>query len=165
MPSGYTISMERESAIKGTRTMKFTKPVLALSAVAFSVFALITPIESASARTVSSNPFLQTSEAGPAAQKLQRVARNRRYDRRRHGRRYRGRRGRNRHYYNGYWYAVPFWLGAAAAAGAYDDGDDDYRDDSYRGGGRCEQKADACAANWGRSGPDFDGCMRYEGCD
>ena len=84
-------------------------------------------------------------------------ARNRHsYNRHRHGRRYRGRRGNYRHYYRGYWYANPWWIvGTAAAIGA----------GAAYAGSRCERISDLCAANWGRGGPDYWGCMRYEGCN
>ncbi len=141
--------------------MKFFKPCLTASALALSTFVMLSPIGTASAMTITTGGIAQALsgvQTGLPVIKVQRG--NRRYNRNRHGYRYRNRRGRHRHYYNGYWYAMPFWLGAAAAAGAYAAPAPSYRG----GGGFCAQKSDACADNWGASGPDYEGCMRYEGC-
>jgi hypothetical protein len=47
--------------------------------------------------------------------------------------------------------------------------DDDDTDDQVKGSGgsgtQCETKKPLCAKSWGDSGPDYNRCLKYEGCD
>ncbi len=139
--------------------MRFFKPLLTTCALALSGLVLLSPIGTASAAPLAPGGIAQALAGVHSGLPVIQVQRgNRRYNRRRHGNRLRNRRGRHRHFYDGYWYAVPFWLGAGAAAGAYATPRPSY------GGGFCAEKSRACANNWGPSGPDYEGCMRYEGC-
>ena len=135
---------------------KIFKPVLAMSALALSGLAMMSPATPAAAAMVSQVPAYSHITGIGVQLPVELVANRHRYDRRRHGKRYRNRRSGNRHYYRGHWYASPWWIlgtGLAIGAGA-----------AAASGGRCAVKSQACARNWGRGGPDYEGCMRYEGC-
>ncbi len=169
------------------------KSVFAVGTLCLSGFIALTPIQSASALSPGMTPISQmlggVAEQLPIVNVQNRARRNRggarrnrgarrsrggarrsrarrnrggarrsrhAYNRRRHGRRYRGWRRGYRHHYRGFWYANPWWIvGTAAVIGA---------GASYAGG-HCDRISDLCVANWGHGGPDYWGCMRYEGCD
>lgn len=147
------------------------KPILAISALALSALGLVAPVNTASAAMISPVPAYSHIQGSGVQLPVELVARKRRhghgynrhrhghrYNRHRHGHRYRYRRHGYGHYYGGYWYRTPWWIlgtGVAIGAGAAA---------ASSGGGYCAEKSRACARNWGPSGPDYDGCMRYEGC-
>lgn len=133
------------------RAMKIALAGCALCAAGLTGLA---PVQTVSAMPVSVQSAYQAIIGDRVGLPIVNVAKRHRYNRKRHGKRLRSRRGRHRHYRNGYWYAVPFWLGAAAVSSA-----------TSSAGGRCEYKSRLCAQNWGNGGPDYEGCMRYEGCD
>lgn len=160
-------------------TAKF-QPVVLCTAMIIGALALLSHSNTASAMTLRFNPLEVAPQTADAEQPIQKVGHRRGgrrayrggggrrayrgggrrygYNRGRHGPRYRYRRGNNRRYYNGYWYGVPFWLGAAAVAGPY------YADPAPRySGGSCGYWARQCRANW-NTRSDFNGCMRYQGC-
>ena len=80
------------------------------------------------------------------------------YNRHRHGRRYAHRRTGYRYRYGKYWYNNQWWLAGLGAAAIIGTG-------AAYAGGHCARISNLCAANWGSGGPDYWGCMRYEGCN
>lgn len=77
---------------------------------------------------------------------------------RRPARRFRTRRPGFTYFYGGWWYPYAWWLGAPPVT-VYE-----YETAPPPAAGRCAYWARRCAARWGRSGPNFRGCMRYHRC-
>lgn len=127
---------------------KIFKPILAMSALALSGLAMMSPVTPAAAAMVSQVPVYSQITGSGVQLPVELVANRHRYDRRRHGTRYRNRRSGHRHYYRGHWYASPWWIlgtglaigaGAAAASGSHVDWclnryrSYNVRTDTYRG--------------------------------
>lgn len=70
---------------------------------------------------------------------------NRRHYRPRHQRQYRG----HRRHHGGIWYSIPYWIGPLLSVPP-----------QYN---RCDKWSRRCYRNWG-PGPNYRGCMRYQGC-
>ncbi len=80
------------------------------------------------------------------------------YNRHRDGHRYRHARPGYGYCRYGWCYSSAWWLAGLGTAAIIGTG-------AAYAGGYCERMSYLCAENWGSGGPDYWGCMRYEGCD